>query len=121
MTIEDVLEEIVGEIVDEYDEDVVEEIQVLDNDTCEALGRTHVDVINEKMNLDLPDDGEFDTIAGFVFTELGRVPMVGESLVWQNQVRIDVMEASQRRIERVRIERLRNIVLAVSQANKASA
>ncbi|MGI9429329.1 MAG: hemolysin family protein [Bythopirellula sp.] len=108
VTIEDVLEEIVGEIVDEYDEDIVEEIHVLDNDTCEALGRTHVDVINEKMKLELPDDGEFDTIGGFVFTELGRVPMVGESLVWQDQVRIEVVEASKRRIERVRIARLGN-------------
>lgn len=108
VTIEDVLEEIVGEIEDEYDEEAVQEIQLLNADTCEALGRTHVDVINEKMRLELPDDGEFDTIAGFVFTELGRVPMVGESLVWQDQVRIDVVEASKRRIERVRIERIGN-------------
>lgn len=106
VTIEDVLEEIVGEIVDEYDEEAEQEIQLLDDDTCEALGRTHVDVINEKMRLELPDDGDFDTIAGFVFTELGRVPLVGESLIWQDQVRIAVIEASKRRIERVRIERL---------------
>lgn len=106
VTIEDVLEEIVGEIVDEYDAEVVDEIQVLDEDTCEALGRTHVDVINERMNLNLPDDGDFDTIAGFVFTELGRVPVVGDFLVWKNKIRIEVLEASQRRIERVRVERL---------------
>ena len=106
VTIEDVLEEIVGEIEDEYDEQAVQEIQFTGDDTCEALGRTHVDVINEKMHLQLPEDGEFDTIAGFVFTELGRVPMVGESLIWEDQVRIEVMEASKRRIERVRIERL---------------
>lgn len=108
VTIEDVLEEIVGEIVDEYDEEAVQEIQLLDNDTCEALGRTHVDVINEKMKLQLPDDGDFDTIGGFVFTELGRVPLVGESLLWQDQVRIEVVEASKRRIERVLIRRLGN-------------
>ena len=108
VTIEDVLEEIVGEIVDEYDEEAVQEIHLLDEDTCEALGRTHVDVINEKMKLELPDDGEFDTIAGFVFTELGRVPLVGDSLIWQDEVRIEVVEASKRRIERVRIERLGN-------------
>ena len=106
VTIEDVLEEIVGEIVDEYDEETVEEIQRIDDDTCVALGRAHVDEINEAMNLQLPDDGDFDTIGGFVFTELGRVPLPGESLVWQDQVQIQVLEATKRRIDRVRIERL---------------
>ncbi len=108
VTIEDVLEEIVGEIVDEYDAETVQEILQLEDGTYEALGRTHVDVINETLRIDLPDDGDFDTIAGFVFTELGRVPLVGESLIWHEQVRIDVIEASRRRIERVRIERLGN-------------
>ena len=108
VTIEDVLEEIVGEIVDEYDDEVAEEIQRIDADTCEALGRTHVDEINSAMKLELPEDGDFDTIGGFVFTELGRVPLPGETLVWQDQVRIQVLEASKRRIDRVRIQRLAN-------------
>jgi len=112
VTIEDVLEEIVGEIVDEYDEEVEQELKQLDDGAYEALGRTHVDVINQRMKLNLPDDGDFDTIGGFVFTELGRVPLVGESLVWQDQVRIDVVEASKRRIQRVRIERLNSGVAA---------
>ncbi len=106
VTIEDVLEEIVGEIVDEYDKEEVEEIELIDENTCLALGRTHVDDINEAMNLELPDDGDFDTIGGFVFTELGRVPLPGETLVWQESVRIHVLEVSERRIDRVRIERI---------------
>ena len=106
VTIEDILEEIVGEIVDEYDDEVAQEIERIDVDTCEALGRTHVDEINEVMKLQLPEEGDFDTIGGFVFTELGRVPLPGETLVWQDQVRIQVLEASKRRIDRVRIERL---------------
>ena len=85
VTIEDVLEEIVGEIDDEYDPETVEEIREIDEDTCEALGRTHIDEINEVMGLDLPEDGDFDTIGGFVFAELGRVPQTGESIVWQDQ------------------------------------
>jgi putative hemolysin len=108
VTIEDVLEEIVGEIVDEYDEETVEEIEQIDQDTCVALGRTHVDEINEVMDLELPDDGDFDTIGGFVFTELGHIPLPGENLVWQDKVRIHVLEATKRRIDRVRIERLGN-------------
>ena len=106
VSIEDVLEEIVGEIVDEYDEEVAEEIQRIDENTFETLGRTHVDEINEAMNIELPDDGDFDTIGGFVFTELGRVPLAGETIVWQQSIQIEVLEASQRRIERVRIRRI---------------
>jgi CBS domain containing-hemolysin-like protein len=104
VTIEDVLEEIVGEIVDEYDEDIVEEIHKIDEHTCEALGRAHVDEINEEMGFSLPEDGEYDTIAGFVFTELGHVPLPGESIVWSDQMRITVLEATRRRIDRVRLE-----------------
>ncbi|NOY40288.1 MAG: HlyC/CorC family transporter [Planctomycetes bacterium] len=106
VTIEDVLEEIVGEIVDEYDKEVAQEIERIDDDIYEALGRTHIDEINDAMKIDLPDDGDFDTIGGFVFTEIGRVPIAGESLVWQNQIRIEVLDASERRINRVRITRL---------------
>ncbi|MEX0939570.1 MAG: hemolysin family protein [Pirellulales bacterium] len=104
VTIEDVLEEIVGEIVDEYDEEIVEEIHKIDERTCEALGRAHVDEINEEMGFSLPEDGEYDTIAGFVFTELGHIPLPGESIVWSDQMRITVLEATRRRIDRVRLE-----------------
>jgi CBS domain containing-hemolysin-like protein len=108
VTIEDVLEEIVGEIDDEYDPESVEEIERIDQDTVEALGRTHIDEINEAMNLELPEDGDYDTIGGLVFSELGRIPLPGEALVWQEKVRISVLEATRRRIDRVRIERLSN-------------
>ena len=103
VTMEDVLEEIVGEIVDEYDKDLVDGIRELDDGLCEALGKIHIDEINERLDLRLPDDGDFDTIGGFVFSELGHVPVVGEELV-RNNVRITVVEATRRRIERVRLE-----------------
>ncbi len=106
VTIEDVLEEIVGEIIDEYDDEIAEEIRQIDDDTCEALGKAHVDEINERLNIQLPEDADFDTIGGFVFSELGRVPVAGESLIWQEQVEIHVLEATRRRIERVRVQRL---------------
>ena len=103
VTIEDVLEEIVGEIVDEYDEELVEGIKRIDDRTSEALARVHVDEINARLGLDLPEDGEFDTIGGYVFHELGHVPRVGEKLV-RSGVRLTVLEATRRRIERVKIE-----------------
>lgn len=106
VTIEDVLEEIVGEIVDEYDQVEEQDIRVVDENTVEALGRTHVDEINSAMDLELPEVADYDTIAGFVFSELGRVPMVGESVIWNDAVKVTVLEATRRRIDRVRIERL---------------
>lgn len=105
VTIEDVLEEIVGEIDDEYDPESVEEIERIDDATVEALGRTHIDEINAAMNIELPEDGDYDTIGGFVFSELGRVPQTGETIVWQDKVHITVLEATKRRIDRVRISR----------------
>ncbi|MDD4789224.1 MAG: hemolysin family protein [Pirellulales bacterium] len=103
VTMEDVLEEIVGEIIDEYDKDLVDGIREIDGRTAEVLGRVHVDEINERLALELPEEEDYDTIGGFVFTELGHVPVNGEELLWKN-LRITVVEATRRRIERVRIE-----------------
>ena len=103
VTIEDVLEEIVGEIVDEYDRDQVDGIRRIDDRTSELLGKVHIDEINDRLHLNLPEDGDYDTIGGFVLTQLGRVPAVGEEVRWGN-VRITVLEVSPRRIERVRLE-----------------
>jgi CBS domain containing-hemolysin-like protein len=107
VTIEDVLEEIVGEIDDEYDEQTEAKIRKIDDDACEALGRAHVDEINAAMGFDLPENEEFHTIGGFVFAEFGRVPTLGETITWQDAVRVTVLEASRRRVNRVRLERVR--------------
>jgi CBS domain containing-hemolysin-like protein len=114
VTIEDVLEEIVGEIDDEYDQKSEEQIRKIDDDTCEALGRAHVDHINEFMSFDLPEEKDFDTIGGFVFAEFGRVPAAGETITWQDAVRITVLEASRRRVNRVRLERVRRQSLEIA-------
>ena len=103
VTMEDVLEEIVGEIVDEYDAAHVEGVRELGPGVCEAMGRVHIDEINERLGLGLPEDADYDIIGGFVFNELGHIPTAGEDLVWEN-VRITVLDATRRRIERVRIE-----------------
>jgi CBS domain containing-hemolysin-like protein len=107
VTIEDVLEEIVGEIDDEYDQQAEAAIRKIDEDACEALGRTHIHEINELMSFDLPESADFDTIGGFVFAEFGRVPTPGETITWQDAVRVTVLEASRRRVNRVRLERVR--------------
>ncbi|MGD9634325.1 MAG: hemolysin family protein [Pirellulales bacterium] len=106
VTIEDVLEEIVGEIEDEFDPEAEEDVRKIDDDTCEALGRAHVDQINALMGFDLPEEEAFDTIGGFVFDQFGRVPSAGESITWNDSVQVKVLEASRRRVGRVRLERI---------------
>jgi CBS domain containing-hemolysin-like protein len=107
VTIEDVLEEIVGEIEDEFDPEVEEEIRKIDDDVCEAVGRAHIEEINALMGFDLPEDKDFDTIGGFVFAEFGRVPTPGETITWHDSVRVKVLDAARRRVNRVRLERVR--------------
>ena len=103
VTIEDVLEEIVGEIADEHDEAVVEEIKSIDDRTAEALARVRIDDLNERLGTHLSEDGDFDTIGGFIFSHLGHIPTVGETVI-ADDVRLTVIDAMRRRIERVRIE-----------------
>lgn len=103
VTIEDAIEEIVGEIADEYDEALVDGIKCHTETSCEALARVRLDELNRRLGLSLPEDQEFDTIGGLVFHELGRIPEVGEELTYDG-VKIRVLDASRRRIDRVAIE-----------------
>lgn len=77
VTLEDLLEEIVGDIMDEYD---VEErmIDVVDSDHAVVSARMDVDDLNEQMELNIPESEEYETIGGFVFGLFGRQPLEGE-------------------------------------------
>ncbi len=114
VTIEDVLEEIVGEISDEHDDAVGDRIKPIDEHSCEALARVHISEINEFLGLHLPDE-QFDTIGGYVFHQMGRIPHAGEELTHEN-LRFKVLEATRRRIIRLQIEVLPPAESAVSEA-----
>ena len=73
ITIEDVTEEIVGEIVDEHDVDEIADQQI-DEKTFILSGRSYVVEINRKFNLDLPDSDEYDTISGLLLHHLEKIP-----------------------------------------------
>jgi CBS domain containing-hemolysin-like protein len=103
ITIEDVLEEIVGEIVDEHDQEEPEEIHLIDDRSAEAMAAAHLDDLNEQLGIDLPEDDEFDTISGLVLSRLQRIPEAGETLQVGN-VRITILAATPRRIDRVRLD-----------------
>jgi CBS domain containing-hemolysin-like protein len=81
VTLEDLLEEIVGEIVDEYD---IEEpgVERMTNGGIRAPGRTPIDELNEALGVELPDT-EWDTVGGLVFNLLGHVPEAGECVSFQ--------------------------------------
>jgi CBS domain containing-hemolysin-like protein len=103
VTIEDALEEIVGEITDEYDKDVEQPYVRIDGNTVDATARMHLDEINEELGLNLAEPDDHDTIAGYMISHLGYLPKEGESIV-SDGLRLTVLASSRRRIERIRIE-----------------
>lgn len=105
VTIEDILEELVGEITDEHDEPPIPPIQHIDDRTTEVDARLRVDEINDELDLSLPEDDAYDTIGGFVLSKMGRIPRANESFV-EGDVRIEVVEAADRVVNRLRIRRL---------------
>jgi putative hemolysin len=103
VTMEDILEEIVGEIGDEYDEREAPPIQRIDDDTYEASGRVRMDELNADTPFTFPEDNQFDTLGGLVLHELGRIPKPGESVDYDG-MKLTVVAASRRTVDRVRIQ-----------------
>ena len=110
VTIEDVLEEIVGEIQDEHDteEELPPAIARVGDDRWEMDARFQIYDLNEMLETTLPEDDDFDTIAGFILERLGRVPETGET-VEDLGLRFEVLEAEPTRIERVAVTRLQPV------------
>ena len=105
VTIEDALEEIVGEIADEHDEDTSDGLRILSESVAEARAQVRLEEINERLDLRLPEEADFETIGGLVFHLAGRIPSIGEAFD-SDGVRLQVLGATRRRIDWVRIERL---------------
>jgi CBS domain containing-hemolysin-like protein len=104
LTVEDILEEIVGEIEDEdiESEDIVEIVEA-DDGYYDVLGSTEVGKIERLFDLEIEDD-DFTTIAGLVINESGRVPTPGTRLNFRG-LDVEVLEADERRINRLRLRR----------------
>jgi CBS domain containing-hemolysin-like protein len=102
VTVEDLLEEIVGEIQDEYD---LEEkpIQLINEHTAVVNARIHIEDVNQLLGLELPVD-EVDTVAGLVYALLGRVPAQGETVSLPG-AELRVEKTLGQRITKVRITR----------------
>ena len=102
-TLEDVLEELVGEIVDEFDTEESSTLAI-DANTFEVPGRLPIDEVDDLLDAELPK-GSWDTIGGLVSDAIGRVPDPGDTAVVDGY-RLTVLAREGRRVERVLIERL---------------
>jgi len=108
VTIEDLVEEIVGEIRDERDR-TKDGFEPDESGNYECDGRMEIDEINERLGTDIPKDG-YETIAGFVISQMDKIPEAGEETEWRN-LRIIVLQADERSVLRVKLvieERLGN-------------
>ncbi len=104
VTLEDIVEEIIGEIQDEYDLREEKAFQQVSEDEYLVLGRIDLDDFNELMHADLPVD-EADTLGGFIYMQIGRVPTGGEQ-VRVGDLELTVAQVTGRRIRKVRVRRL---------------
>jgi putative hemolysin len=112
VTMEDVVEEIVGEIQDEYDteESSVEEISTDDELVFRLDGRVSMDDLRDLFDLsddDEPDEEAYDTVGGFIVHRVGRIPLPGAEVAFRDGVRIVVEAAEPRRVARVVASRAR--------------
>jgi CBS domain containing-hemolysin-like protein len=102
VTVEDIVEEVVGEISDEFDRKTEPTWKRQDDGVVLADARVHVDELNEACGFDLPESEEYDTIGGLVTSVLGRIPRPGER-VTSGRAEIEVADADARRIKTVRL------------------
>jgi CBS domain containing-hemolysin-like protein len=104
VTIEDVVEEIVGDIEDEHDEAQANRLVLLDDGIWEADARVELDELADAVDAKLATvDDEVDTLGGLIFLLAGRIPKKGESIVHPSGWRLEAVESDARKILRVRL------------------
>ncbi|WP_433628828.1 hemolysin family protein [Halomicrococcus sp. NG-SE-24] len=102
VTMEDMVEEIVGDILEGEEE---EPIEYVDEDTIIVRGELNIDEVNEALDIELPEGEEFETIAGFIFNRAGRLVEEGENIDYDG-TRLHVEQVENTRIMKARITRL---------------
>lgn len=102
VTLEDIIEEIVGDVQDEYDAHEEENIIKLNNQTYDVKGYLSLHDLNDYLDLDL-DSEDFDSVGGLVIDALGRLPQTNDETTLPNGIRIKVLKVEKNRIESVRL------------------
>ncbi len=106
VTFEDIIEQVIGEIADEYEAPEEPPIKRIDEDTIDVDARVHISEISEELDIELPDNGDYETVGGFVFSTLGRIPKSGEQFTHEN-IEIRILDAEPRKINRLIIKAVR--------------
>ena len=102
ITIEDVIEEIVGEIEDEHDKDDDFNFKRINTNTFEVKAEMTIDEFNKETNFNISND-EVDTIGGYIFSKINRVPFTGEVINIENQYQFEIIDADPRKIKKIKI------------------
>lgn len=102
VTLEDIIEEIVGDIHDEYDTEEVEDIKELSPCVFLATGQANISDLNDRLALNIPN-GNYETLGGFLTDQLGRVPQIGEEIRYNHRVLFSVRAADNRKVDQVEI------------------
>ena len=103
-TLEDLVEEIVGEIHDEFDVDEDEEYEQIDENTFIIDAGVLVDDVNDDLKIHLPEEEDFDTIGGYVMYKLGHMPKEGE-IISDKEFVIKIVKVTDRRVEKIELTR----------------
>lgn len=103
VTIEDLVEEIVGEIKDEHDFEEVDEIKKISKKSFEISARISLEEFEKRLSvkLNIDERDEIDTLGGFIFFLLGRIPGRGEVVSYKKNIEFTIIEADTRRIKRI--------------------
>lgn len=112
VTIEDALEEIVGEIVDESDEEEETKFEIIDDSTVVVSGRVMIDDLNDRLHWNLPESDDYETIAGLVLSNLGEIPQPGARFEI-GDAEFVVLQATRQKIEMMEVRYSPNQRLAV--------
>jgi len=101
ITIEDILEEVVGDIRDEYDKEISKIIKLNDNKFL-INARMEIEDINEQLNINLPKE-DYETIGGFLLKHMGKIPKKGDKFIYKN-IKFTIMLSSKKSIHEIVVE-----------------
>lgn len=104
LTIEDLIEEIVGDIRDEYDTEDEESIHEVDGNKYEIDAMLDIETINKELGINLPESEDYESLGGLIITELGRVASVGDEVILDG-LKLKVLELNKMRVSKVLIEK----------------
>ena len=105
VTFEEIIEEIVGDVRDEYDsaEDAMEKPQLMPDGSVLLEARTPVSDVNEILDIEIPDSEHADTIGGYICAELGRIPEIGETYSARGLFKAEIVKADKRKILKLKL------------------